>query len=346
MFRTQLFHRVRTLFAGLSLVLIALSMVVGPAPVIRAQQPTGAESTKASSDGDRPQPVTDAERAKMDSGKEAVAAYITAAKLPVKEGSEDYLALLQGILNDQHPEVLKGKAGDAVTFYSIRMLKLEADTITKDVDMTKPDPQPQPNLWVGYDRWAARNYTYQWTSWNGGRVRNPAYKDFGSSDCTNLMSQALRAGGITMAGSGPGGNENNATEWYMYKMGTSWGWSNSWSVVSNFRYYMRDKKGAYVEAYSANTEAMSLLISRALEGDVIQFDVRDCDACAWVPTHAVMVSTKQNKGGYYANDITYNDHSGGSNYNDSRDASLRAKLTTWSSQGLTNRRRMVWIKMW
>lgn len=45
-----------------------------------------------------------------------------------------------------------------------------------------------------YDRSAAGNYAYLWSS-NSMQPRNPAYINFDPADCTNFVSQVLRAGG-------------------------------------------------------------------------------------------------------------------------------------------------------
>lgn len=313
-------------------------------------------------------------------GKAAVEEYLRTHAMLMSEGSDEYEAFLTAVLNDQYPELTSKGDVDPVGHYVTSVLNLQTDVETPTVqwaqvflpllngsastgtsDTTvvvtpKTTQTPELSLWVGYDRWAARNYTYQWTAWWGGKSRNPAYPDFPSNDCSNFMSQALRAGGIQMTGSGICRDEPTTSEWYVTKRSSlcglwgqslrDWNWSTSWSTVRDFRYYVRDRLGAYVEAYPANNQAVSLLISRAREGDIIQFDKRDCSTCAWVPAHAVMVSTRTNVGSYYANDLTYNDHSGnGTNLNDSRDASLRGKYGEWSRLGLTHLRRMVWIKM-
>ena len=96
---------------------------------------------------------------------------------------------------------------------------------------------------ASYNRQNAINYAYTW--YNG---QNPIYPDFGSADCTNFISQAMRAGGFSFKGSGDGcRSEDTETEWYVYKNSSpswtclgsnrNWEWSTSWSVVYPFKRY-------------------------------------------------------------------------------------------------------------
>ena len=81
-----------------------------------------------------------------------------------------------------------------------------------------------------YNRTAARDYLNKYT-----RTPNTAYADFTSAggDCTNFVSQMLRAGGMSMTAqkSNPGDNS-----WYYY--GSAWGKRTStWTAANNFRTY-------------------------------------------------------------------------------------------------------------
>lgn len=273
-----------------------------------------------------------------------------------REQSPAYKLFLFDVLNDNHPELFTRGKANAVTYYAVRTLGLKPDTQTHMVSLSgaKPsassrDTSVSPTLWVGYNSSAAVSYALTWaySPSETGRKRNSAYPNFSANDCTNFTSQVARAGGISIAGDGSSCGENNSSEWYTKKVWWSpcgAAWSYSWSVVGDFRNYMRSRVGAYVEAYPANREAVSLLISRARPGDFIQFDV--WSGSYWQPTHGVAVVEYQYwLGGYYANDLRYNDHSGGSGGTDSYRRSLRAKLQQWQNESVTGSRRMVWIKM-
>ncbi|GGA85691.1 amidase domain-containing protein [Ornithinibacillus halotolerans] len=88
-----------------------------------------------------------------------------------------------------------------------------------------------------YDRRAAVQYAERW--WNS---YNPAYRTF-DVDCTNFISQCLRAGGAPMRGA----PNRNQGWWY-----TGDNWSYSWSVAHSLRWYLSGSttglKGSEVES--------------------------------------------------------------------------------------------------
>lgn len=75
-----------------------------------------------------------------------------------------------------------------------------------------------------YDRSAAVRYAEHW--WNDA---NPAYQFFEVNDCTNFISQCLRAGGAPMRGF-----PNRSVGWWYQNDD----WSFSWSVSHAFRWYL------------------------------------------------------------------------------------------------------------
>lgn len=101
-----------------------------------------------------------------------------------------------------------------------------------------------------YDRRAAVRYAEQW--WND---YNPKYKKF-ENDCTNFISQCLRAGGAPMTG-----YPNRSKGWWMQNNS----WSYSWSVANSLRLYLSNSKSGLrtVEKRSA---------SELIPGDVICYD--------------------------------------------------------------------------
>lgn len=101
-----------------------------------------------------------------------------------------------------------------------------------------------------YDRTAAVNYAERW--WND---YNSSYKHF-DVDCTNFISQALRAGGAPMRG-----YPNRSKGWW-YQNDT---WSYSWAVAHSLRWYLSGStQGLKGKELESPTEL--------LPGDVICYD--------------------------------------------------------------------------
>lgn len=314
-------------------------------------------------------------------GEQAVREYLarnssTAALASSDPTDEQYRQFLSDVLNDNYPDIWTDENHAAIVAYTVEQLGLAADFETPYAQWTTFIPVVangttpivsteamvasegvalQSTSRVRYDRNAAVRYAYEYANRYGGRNRNRAYPDFSNigGDCTNFVSQAVLAGGISMRGDGTCRSESTTREWYMYRLRTEcgwwgqsfrlWKWSTAWTTVRDFRVYMRDYVARRVEAYPANREAISLLISRARPGDIIQFDVYDTSIKGWVPTHSVIVVRSESKGGYYYNDLRYNDHSGSSWGNDTFEGSIRGKLNSWG--GTNSYRRMVWIQM-
>lgn len=78
-----------------------------------------------------------------------------------------------------------------------------------------------------YDRMSAVQYAENW--WNS---YNPAYRKF-DVDCTNYVSQCLKAGGAPMWGA-----PNRSKGWWY--QGNNW--SFSWAVAHSFRWYLSGSK--------------------------------------------------------------------------------------------------------
>ncbi|MBC5636553.1 amidase domain-containing protein [Ornithinibacillus sp. BX22] len=101
-----------------------------------------------------------------------------------------------------------------------------------------------------YDRLAAVQYAERW--WNS---YNPQYRKF-DVDCTNYVSQCLRAGGAPMRGA----PNRNQGWWY-----TGDNWSYSWAVAHSLRWFLAGSthglKGTEVDS-----------ASELQPGDVICYD--------------------------------------------------------------------------
>lgn len=101
-----------------------------------------------------------------------------------------------------------------------------------------------------YDRMAVVRYAERW--WDG---HNPQYHLF-NDDCTNFISQCLRAGGAPMRGRPSRGQG----WWYSGEL-----WSFSWAVAHSFRWYLSgSNKGLQAREVDSPEDL--------LKGDVICYD--------------------------------------------------------------------------
>lgn len=131
-----------------------------------------------------------------------------------------------------------------------------------------------------YRRLAAVRYADRW--WDS---YNPAYKSF-DVDCTNYISQCLRAGGAPM-----NGQSNRAKGWWY----SGKNWSYSWAVAHSFRWYL---SGA-----STGLRAKELSSSdQLIPGDVICYDFEGDG----VYDHSTIVTAKDYKGQPLVNAHTVN----------------------------------------
>ncbi|WP_210470551.1 amidase domain-containing protein [Sporosarcina sp. 6E9] len=105
-----------------------------------------------------------------------------------------------------------------------------------------------------YDRLAAVRYADKW--WDG---YNPAYPKFEVDDCTNYVSQCLRAGGAPMWG-----YPNRETGWWI----GGGKWSLSWSTPHSLRWYLAGSKRGMTATQVGSAEELDL-------GDVIVYDFQN-----------------------------------------------------------------------
>lgn len=101
-----------------------------------------------------------------------------------------------------------------------------------------------------YNRREAVQYAERW--WNDD---NPRYRQF-TNNCTNYISQCLRAGGAPMVGFG-----NRSKGWWY----TGKSWSYSWAVANAFRWYLSGAKSG-LRGMEMQTAA------ELMPGDVICYD--------------------------------------------------------------------------
>ena len=130
-----------------------------------------------------------------------------------------------------------------------------------------------------YDREAAVAYANRW--WND---YNPAYPKF-AVDCTNYISQCLRAGGAPMWGS-----PNRERGWWI----GGGNWSFSWSVSHSLRWYLAGSQ--------RGLRARRVQSAGELEpGDIISYDFEG----EGVFNHTTIVTSKRD-GVPYVNAHAYN----------------------------------------
>lgn len=105
----------------------------------------------------------------------------------------------------------------------------------------------------GYNRTLAFRYAEQW--WNS---HNPQYTNMGV-DCTNFVSQVLRAGGLQMVGSG-----RRDTGWW-YRAGQSPTWSYSWAVAHSLAMFLSNPRNPLRAQVVQSPQELTI-------GDVIAYD--------------------------------------------------------------------------
>src|SRR5699024_2218844 len=105
-----------------------------------------------------------------------------------------------------------------------------------------------------YDRRAAVQYAERW--WNS---YNPAYRKF-DVDCTNFVSQCMRAGGAPMRGT-----PDRGSGWWYHDDN----WSFSWAVAHSLRWYLSGSESGLrgKEMESARDLTPGDIIGYDFEGD-------------------------------------------------------------------------------
>lgn len=111
------------------------------------------------------------------------------------------------------------------------------------------EKEEQPRAFT-YNRREAVRYAERW--WDS---YNPAYRHF-DVDCTNYISQCLRAGGAPMWG------QPNRSKGWWYGSKT---WSYSWAVANALRWYLSGSRKGLTAVEKSSAEQLSL-------GDVICYD--------------------------------------------------------------------------
>lgn len=136
-----------------------------------------------------------------------------------------------------------------------------------------------------YDRAKVVTYAEKW--WNG---YNPAYRKIPDNDCTNFVSQCLRAGGAPMTFTR--GAEKGW--WYSGSGGARDSWSFSWVRAHSLRWFLGGSRTGLTAVQVADARELS-------PGDVICYDF-DGDG-RW--QHNTIVIAKDEDGQPLVNAHTY-----------------------------------------
>jgi len=226
--------------------------------------------------------------------------------IEAEKGTEEYLQFMKDILLGEYPDLTTIGSKYVGTQEDLdRILSYATDQMSplfKDypVEADSPEAIPASDDAVGqdhgdgvlaYSRTNAINYAYAW--WNG---QNSSYPDFGSNDCTNFMSQSMKAGGLSFRGSGDGcRDETTQTEWYVNRKSPpiwcqgsnrDWEWSTAWSVVYDFKRYFtfHNSYASELGWTTSHTTAKSLLSP----GDIVQ--LQQLQGSSWVSYHNMLVT--------------------------------------------------------
>jgi hypothetical protein len=289
--------------------------------------------------------TTGAEASNDEQARSIIEEYLISHSLAIEPGTPEYLAFLKDVLFEVHPDLTEGPNRDIVVSYALAQLRLisEDDSPVPWASLEQnSEAEVSPDaVSVYYNRTAAVDYALTWAS-NGSQKRNSAYPNF-SNDCTNFVSQALKAGGYGFQGNHDGCTyESTQGEWYVYRNSspslTCWGsnrdwlWSTGWATAHDFmKYYGQYSGRAVAYGYANNKEALSLLISRASIGDIVHIQV--LSGGIWNTFHSMIVTQKVS-GTYYTADAKMTYHSGPSNL-DVVNRSLRSIASGYSAT--TNR---------
>lgn len=264
--------------------------------------------------------------------EQIIQAYMDANGLDIKPGTKEYKIFMRDIFWGEYPnltnvnsEFLAGPTElDYVVSYAWKhsgykdsYSKHSASGVEIEEAILLPDQSVAKELAVmtspSDGRAQAISYAYQWST-SGNANRNPVYPDFGVDDCTNFVSQAMKAGGFFEVGSGDGCKyENTNTEWYVepnpspsiFCLGDDryWEWSTSWSVPDPFRYYFA-YENSYAISHGWITSATTAKYYLS-PGDVVQMQYDDNGT--WVGFHTMIVTDEDSADLY----MTYHSNAGG-----------------------------------
>ncbi len=247
------------------------------------------------------------------SAEQIIRAFMDAKRINLEPDTKEYTMFMRGIIWGEYPEL----TGNDSKFVESQE---ELDNIFdyaweysgykglyggyEDPSTEKAEPPPSDFkqqaavlLSSSHSRSNAIAYAYEWSETGTNTHHNPAYPDFGFDDCTNFISQAMKAGGFREVGSGDGcKQEETSIEWYvkanpappLWCLGDfrEWEWSTSWSVPAVFRdYFAYQNNFAIVLGWTTDVATARYHLS---PGDVIQLQA--LDGQDWVTYHTMIVT--------------------------------------------------------
>ncbi|EKN62471.1 hypothetical protein BABA_25651 [Neobacillus bataviensis LMG 21833] len=175
-----------------------------------------------------------------------------------------------------------------------RIAKFYKGALVMDEEITKPFSNPQPvqdvkasesdeqdnRISYQYNRLKAVQYAERW--WN---TYNPAFKSF-ENNCTNYISQCLRAGEAPMRG-----HPNRGNGWWYQRTN----WSYSWAVAHSLKNYFGNSKSGLRAREVSSPDQLIL-------GDIICYDFEGDGRF----NHNTIVTGKDADGMPLVNANTYN----------------------------------------
>lgn len=264
------------------------------------------------------------------SAEQIICAFMDAREVDVQPNTEEYTTFMRGIIWEEYPEL----TGDNSEFIENQA---ELDSVfdyawehsgykdlysgyeeTNAAEATPPsrfEQQASVLQLPSSGRSLAIAYAYKWSEAGTNDQHNPDYPDFGLDDCTNFVSQAMKAGGFVKVGSGDGcKHEDTSTEWYIYRNPSppitclgdfrDWEWSTSWSVPWPFRdYFAFQNDYAIAHGWTTSASTAKYYLS---PGDVVQLQYEE-DVDVWTSYHTMIVTDEDNEELY----VTYHSNASG-----------------------------------
>lgn len=179
--------------------------------------------------------------------------YMPFEKLVLENRVVDYNVQWQFFIKQKDRFYIEEEIEQRVAHFNRGKLIEDVEVIKKLDEENSPDltnKDTDERIPFFYDRLKAVQYAETW--WN---EYNSAYHIF-ENDCTNFISQCLRAGGAPMRGA-----SNRSSGWWY--SGTTW--SYSWAVAHAFTLYLKNSKTGLRARQVASPDQLLL-------GDVICYD--------------------------------------------------------------------------
>lgn len=194
------------------------------------------------------------------------------ADVRLYDSSQTYLSssLLRGTLN----EYLSYKVSATGTYY----IKIDAYTGSGTVKLkiARGDFLNSPNYNVSFSRTTARSAAIQYAPYPGTTSHGSTVFGANGGDCTNFVSQCLKAGGMPMVT----GNRDSSAAWFFNGYSNTSQYSATWTGATQFSPYWgtncsgSGNRKAYAMEIMTISEAynkLHTLRNQLKPGDIIQF---------------------------------------------------------------------------